>query len=46
MSFPGRIIGQTWHLIDAKNQTVGRLAAAITPLLKGTYKPTYRVNGE
>ena len=27
MSFPGRAIQQTWHLIDASNQTVGRLAA-------------------
>ncbi len=30
-----------WHLIDAKNMVVGRLAAAIVPILRGKHKPTY-----
>mmetsp|Transcript_21621 Transcript_21621/g.45489 ORF Transcript_21621/g.45489 Transcript_21621/m.45489 type:complete len:174 (-) Transcript_21621:137-658(-) len=46
MSFPGRALQRTWHLIDATSQTVGRLAATISPLLKGKHKPTYRPNGD
>jgi len=46
MSFPGRAVQRTWHLIDATDQTVGRLATAIAPLLKGKHKPTYRPNGD
>ena len=41
MSFPGRIAQQAWHIIDAKDQVVGRLATQIAPLLKGKHKPTY-----
>ena len=44
MSFPGRAIQRAWHLVDAKNQTVGRLATQIAPLLKGKHKPTYKPN--
>jgi len=46
MSFPGRQAQRAWHLIDASNQTVGRLAATIAPILKGKHKPTYRPNGD
>lgn len=46
MSFPGRAVQRAWHLVDAKSQTVGRLAAQIAPLLKGKHKPTYRPNGD
>mmetsp|Transcript_11442 Transcript_11442/g.17227 ORF Transcript_11442/g.17227 Transcript_11442/m.17227 type:complete len:183 (-) Transcript_11442:154-702(-) len=46
MSFPGKAIQRTWHLIDASSQTVGRLATTVAPLLKGKHKPTYRPNGD
>lgn len=32
---------RTWHLLDARNQTVGRLANQISLLLIGKHKPTY-----
>jgi large subunit ribosomal protein L13 len=44
MSFPGRALQRAWHLVDAKNQTVGRLAAQIAPILKGKHKPTFMPN--
>ena len=37
---------RAWHLIDASNQTVGRLAGQIAPILKGKHKPTFRPNGD
>lgn len=30
-----------WHLVDAKNQIIGRLAPQIAKLLVGKHKPTY-----
>merc|ERR1712071_653618 len=39
-------VQRTWHLIDASDQTVGRLATTIASLLKGKHKPTYRPNGD
>ncbi len=30
-----------WHIIDAENMVVGRLAAAIVPILRGKHKATY-----
>jgi large subunit ribosomal protein L13 len=33
-----------WHLIDARGQVVGRLAAQIAPVLTGKHKPTYSPN--
>lgn len=44
MSFRGREVQRAWHLVDATNQTVGRLAATIAPILKGKHKPTYAPN--
>ena len=44
MSFPGQALQRAWHLVDATNQTVGRLAAQIAPILKGKHKPTFRPN--
>lgn len=35
---------QAWHLIDAKNQTVGRVAGQIAQILKGKHKPTFQPN--
>eukprot|EP00566_Odontella_aurita_P029341 CAMPEP_0113554022 /NCGR_PEP_ID=MMETSP0015_2-20120614/15924_1 /TAXON_ID=2838 /ORGANISM="Odontella" /LENGTH=156 /DNA_ID=CAMNT_0000455129 /DNA_START=161 /DNA_END=628 /DNA_ORIENTATION=+ /assembly_acc=CAM_ASM_000160 len=46
MSFPGRYVQRTWHLIDAADQTVGRLAATVAPILRGKHKPTYRPNAD
>ena len=30
-----------WFVIDAKDQTLGRLASRITPILMGKHKPSY-----
>lgn len=34
-------IEASWHLIDAKDQVLGRLASSITPLLTGKRKPYF-----
>jgi large subunit ribosomal protein L13 len=34
-------IKRDWYVVDAENQTLGRLAARIAPILKGKHKPTY-----
>ena len=44
MSFPGQTLQRAWHLVDASNQNVGRLAAQIAEILKGKHKPTYKPN--
>jgi large subunit ribosomal protein L13 len=44
MSFAGQALQQAWHLVDAKNQTVGRLAGQIAQILKGKHKPTFQPN--
>lgn len=44
MSFPGRNLQRCWHLVDAKNQTVGRLAVQIASILRGKHKPTFLPN--
>lgn len=44
MSFPGKQLQRCWHLIDAQNQTVGRLAVQVSSLLRGKHKPTYLPN--
>jgi ribosomal protein L13 len=33
-----------WHLVDARNQIVGRLATQIVHILKGKHKPTFTPN--
>ena len=30
-----------WHIIDAKDKTLGRLASSVSQILKGKHKPTY-----
>jgi len=30
-----------WYVVDAKGQTLGRLASQIAPILKGKHKPIY-----
>lgn len=37
-------IQRTWHLVDAKDQVLGRLATRITPLLMGKTKPYFIQN--
>lgn len=38
------MLQRCWHLVDASDQTVGRLATQIAPILKGKHKPTYLPN--
>mmetsp|Transcript_4960 Transcript_4960/g.6811 ORF Transcript_4960/g.6811 Transcript_4960/m.6811 type:complete len:140 (-) Transcript_4960:126-545(-) len=38
------VVNPLWHLIDARGQVVGRLAAAIAPILRGKHKPTFAPN--
>mgnify|MGYP001173606496 FL=1 len=33
-----------WHVIDAKDQTLGRLSTEIATLLQGKHKPSYARN--
>lgn len=33
-----------WHLVDAKNQVVGRLATQVAHILRGKHKPTFTPN--
>jgi large subunit ribosomal protein L13 len=40
MPKPGEIQGQ-WHVVDAADQILGRLAAKISLILQGKNKPTY-----
>ena len=37
---------RNWLLIDAANQTVGRLASEVAMLLRGKHKPTYTPNND
>jgi large subunit ribosomal protein L13 len=32
---------KSWHIIDAKGQTLGRLATTIANLIRGKHKPTF-----
>ncbi|MBP3389819.1 MAG: 50S ribosomal protein L13, partial [Clostridia bacterium] len=40
MAKPADVV-RNWHLIDATNMPLGRLATAVTDLLSGKLKPTY-----
>jgi large subunit ribosomal protein L13 len=40
MAKPGEIQGQ-WHVIDATDQVLGRIAARVSLILQGKHKPTY-----
>jgi large subunit ribosomal protein L13 len=35
-----------WHLVDAANVPVGRLAAQVAPLLRGKHKPTFNYSSD
>ena len=41
MSFIGMHMQRAWHLVNAENQTVGRVAVQIANILRGKHKPTY-----
>ena len=34
-------IDQVWHIVDAENLVVGRLASKVAAVLRGKHKPTY-----
>ena len=34
-------VERDWYIIDATDQTLGRLASKIAPILRGKHKPTY-----
>lgn len=40
MAKPGQVV-QRWHLIDAADQVVGRLAVQISTILRGKHRPEY-----
>jgi large subunit ribosomal protein L13 len=40
MAKPGEI-EQKWHIVDATDQVVGRLASRVAVLLMGKHRPTY-----
>src|SRR3954447_3387897 len=37
---PGELKGQ-WHVVDATDQVLGRLASKVAVILQGKHKPTY-----
>jgi large subunit ribosomal protein L13 len=40
MAKPGEIPSE-WHVVDATDKVLGRLAAHIAPIIMGKHKPTY-----
>jgi len=40
MAKPGEVAAK-WHLVDATDQVLGRLAAKIAPILMGKHRPEY-----
>lgn len=40
MAKPGQVV-QRWHLIDAADQVVGRLAVQISTILRGKHRPEF-----
>lgn len=37
---------QTWHLVDANGQTLGRVATQVARLLRGKHKPMFTPNAD
>ena len=37
-------IERTWHIVDAANVPIGRLAAQVAQVLRGKHKPTFTYN--
>lgn len=44
MSFPGKNLQRCWHLVDAKKQTVGRLANQVASILRGKVSETVEMS--
>jgi large subunit ribosomal protein L13 len=40
MPKPGEVVAK-WHVVDATDQVLGRLAARVSLILQGKHKPTY-----
>jgi large subunit ribosomal protein L13 len=40
-SLKAKEVEQTWHVIDADGQSLGRLATHVAGLLRGKHRPTY-----
>lgn len=40
-SLKAKEVEQTWHVVDADGQPLGRLATRVAHLLRGKYRPTY-----
>ncbi len=38
---PKKEVKRNWHLLDAKDKVLGRLASSVAILLMGKHKPTY-----
>lgn len=34
-------VGETWHVVDAEGQTLGRIASQIAATLRGKHRPTF-----
>ena len=39
-------VKKEWYVIDAKGQTLGRLATKVASVLRGKHKPTYTPNAD
>ncbi|NNF84407.1 MAG: 50S ribosomal protein L13 [Deltaproteobacteria bacterium] len=37
---------QEWHVVDAQNQVLGRLATRVSSVLRGKHKPAYTPNAD
>lgn len=37
---------QAWHVVDAQDQVLGRLATRVASVLRGKHKPTYTPNAD
>ncbi len=37
---------QEWHVVDARNQVLGRLATRVSSVLRGKHKPAYTPNAD
>ncbi len=37
---------QDWHVVDARNQVLGRLATRVASVLRGKHKPAYTPNAD
>lgn len=40
-SLSSKDVEERWHVVDAADRTLGRLATEVTHLLRGKYRPTY-----